>query len=254
MRETQRLASGTTNNSAGLDAVAISHEFTDHCHRATLLEIDPCVPVFAADKAADLIRSWKHFDTVITTPILSFDQRDWRKTSQLPLPDWIGISRIITKDNQLYYHAALCITFAPESYPADIEAEAEAVVYSPHGIDAADLKILPEAKPKIRTLALLHGLHDVGISSWKQLNLGAHNGLRAQKICKAKYWVGTHDEVKKAGGFLAPFLRRSIITVEEALEKARGENREFGEDSGMPADLHEPYFADLQSGESLLLV
>jgi hypothetical protein len=30
-----------------VDAVAISHEFTDHCHKETLLEVHPNVPVFA---------------------------------------------------------------------------------------------------------------------------------------------------------------------------------------------------------------
>lgn len=30
-----------------VDAVAISHEFTDHCHKNTLLEVHPNVPVFA---------------------------------------------------------------------------------------------------------------------------------------------------------------------------------------------------------------
>lgn len=30
-----------------IDAVAISHEFTDHCHKDTLLEVHKDVPVFA---------------------------------------------------------------------------------------------------------------------------------------------------------------------------------------------------------------
>lgn len=32
-----------------IDAVAISHEFTDHCHEQTLRELDPDTPVFAND-------------------------------------------------------------------------------------------------------------------------------------------------------------------------------------------------------------
>ena len=32
-----------------IDAVAISHEFTDHCHRQTLEELDPSTPIFAND-------------------------------------------------------------------------------------------------------------------------------------------------------------------------------------------------------------
>lgn len=32
-----------------IDAVAVSHEFTDHCHKETLLQLSPNVPVFAND-------------------------------------------------------------------------------------------------------------------------------------------------------------------------------------------------------------
>lgn len=32
-----------------IDAVAISHEFTDHCHQQTLLQVHPDVPVFATE-------------------------------------------------------------------------------------------------------------------------------------------------------------------------------------------------------------
>lgn len=32
-----------------IDVVAISHEFTDHCHRETLLEIHPDVPILATE-------------------------------------------------------------------------------------------------------------------------------------------------------------------------------------------------------------
>lgn len=32
-----------------IDCVAVSHEFTDHCHKETLLAVEPNVPVFATD-------------------------------------------------------------------------------------------------------------------------------------------------------------------------------------------------------------
>ena len=262
LRQTQKLASdGRRSNSKGpgelsntlIDVVAISHEFTDHCHKDTLIEIDPAVPVFATEKAAELIASWNHFQNVVTVPALSRQQSDWRRTSVSPLPEWVGISRIVTEGNQLYYHSALCITFIGDSNAAKQNEEAEAILYSPHGIVADDLRHLPDAKPKISTLALLHGLHDVGISGLKQLNLGAHNGLQAQRICKARYWVGTHDEVKKPGGLLAPFLRRSMISIQEAIDKERGEAGHIP-DSSMLAAAKDVNFSDLRSGESLLLV
>lgn len=41
-----------------IDAVAISHEFTDHCHQQTLMDISPDVPVLATE-VGDPLRSDK---------------------------------------------------------------------------------------------------------------------------------------------------------------------------------------------------
>ena len=261
LREIQNLAftpklkranSRHSHDASFIDAIAISHEFTDHCHQATLLEVDPSVPVFATEKAAALIRSWNHFDNVITTPAFSKQQSDWRATCLPLLPPWVGISRIVTEGNQLYYHSAVCITFPAHLETKQSSQDAEAILYSPHGIVADDLRHLPEARPGITTLALLHGRHDVGITGMKQLNLGAHNGLRAQRICRARHWIGTHDEIKKPGGLLAPFLRRSIISIQEALEQEKAESGRISKTS-MLADMENVNFSDLGSGESLLL-
>lgn len=60
-----------------IDAVAISHEFTDHCHKATLLELPKSTPVFAWSKAAKLIKGWGHFENVIEVKRF---KGDWRET------------------------------------------------------------------------------------------------------------------------------------------------------------------------------
>ena len=242
-----------------IDAVAISHEFTDHCNHRTLLELDASTPIFATRSAAILIKNWRHFDTVIETPPFSPSQCDWRATSLAPLPNWIGISRAVTESDALYYHSAILITFdlshQPRNRSTADRGRAEAIIYTPHGIHAHDLchlDQLPSAVPRIQTLALLHGLHDIRISV-KQLNLGAHNGLQAQRICKAKYWVSTHDEVKTAKGLIVPFLHRKVLTLQEAIEKERLEKGSISDESEL-ADMRDLTFADLASGESLLLV
>lgn len=240
-----------------IDAVAVSHEFTDHMHKATLLEIDPSVPVFATHKAASLIRSWNHFHHVNIPASFSSKDSDWRKTSISPLPRWIGISRIVTESDGLYYHSAILVTFSMGTggelsvLGEEADDAAEAIIYSPHGIVASDLEYLPKAHPSIKTLALMHGLHDVGITLSKQLNLGAHNGLKAQRICRAKYWIGTHDEVKRGGGVIAPFLRRTVLTVQDAVEQERAVKGHIGP-SGLE-EMKDVMFAELRSGESLLL-
>jgi hypothetical protein len=64
----------------------------------------------------------------------------------------------------------------------------------------------------------------------KQLKLGAPNALKAQRMLKAKYWVGTHDEVKIGSGLIAPFLRRKAYSI---LDAPRKERREEGSSADM---------------------
>lgn len=238
-----------------IDAVVVSHEFTDHCNKDTLLELDPETPVFATKTAAELIRSWNHFTLIQETPPSSAEDSDWRKTSLSPLPNWIGISRIVTESDALYYHSAILVIFdlasSSSAGPSAVFPPAEAITYTPHGIHAHDLSYLPCAVPPIRTLALLHGLHDIRISV-KHLNLGAHNGLQAQRICRAKYWVSTHDEIKKGSGFITPFLHRKVLTLQEAIDEAKKAEGEIPDESER-ATVNDAIFAELKSGESLLL-
>ncbi len=231
-----------------IDAVVVSHEFTDHMHKETLLEVPDSVPVFAASKAAGIIRSWRHFDVVVTLPTsLTVKNRDWRITSVEPLPPWVGISRLgQDKIDLLYYHSAVMFAYcdAGEDGNGEID-EAEAIIYTPHGIAPEDLMPLATAEPPIRTLALLHGLHDIRLGP--RLNLGAHNGLKVNKLTHAKYWIGTHDEVKRGGGLVSWFLKRRVYTVNEAIEKEIQENGDVDE------SLTNVYFAELGNGESLIL-
>ena len=249
----------TESSKSYVDVVVVSHEFTDHCHQATLLEVATTVPVFATDKAASLIKSWRHFAVVHATPAFSTSSSDWRQTSIEPLPAWLGISRVVTQGNALYYHSALLFAFDSQghggknaSMDSDSDSAAEAIIYSPHGIVADDLRPLSTAQPRVRTLALLHGLHDVKIKFTAQLNLGAHNGLRTQRICKAKYWVGTHDEVKKGGGLVSALLRRSIFTIQDAVKREESQTGHVPKNSPL-AGIEDVNFVELQSGESLLL-
>ncbi|KAI4684810.1 uncharacterized protein J4E88_004251 [Alternaria novae-zelandiae] len=250
-----------------VDCVAVSHEFTDHCHKETLLEVHRDVPVLATEQAANLISSWNHFRTVITTPTFA-DLSDWHDYSLSPLPSWLSISRLTASGDSLYLHSALLITFAThpflstatpkkrlstlsingdgaEELSSNINGEeAECVIYTPHGIPHEALSPIATADPPLHTLAFLHGLHDVSISSAQQLNLGAKNGILAQRTLRAKYWVATHDEVKKGGGLISWFLRRKVWTVEDALKEARAQDGDVFEDV---------HFQGMKNGESRVL-
>ncbi|KAJ4308828.1 hypothetical protein N0V94_009195 [Neodidymelliopsis sp. IMI 364377] len=275
MRRGSKRRAGADDESL-VDAVAISHEFTDHCHKETLLEVHRDVPVFATEEASKLISSWSHFRTVTTTPTFT-DDSDWHDFSLSPLPSWLSISRLTAAGDSLYYHSALLITFATHPFlsttprkqrsslsingdglegsfsSASAEA-AEAVIYTPHGIPHAALSPIAKADPSLHVLAFLHGLHDVSISAAQQLNLGAKNGVLAQRILRARYWVATHDEVKKGGGFISWFLKRKVWTVEDALREARSEESGGFGGSGWGVDEFEGVgFKDMDNGESMIL-
>lgn len=219
-----------------------------------------------------MISSWSHFRSVTTTPTFT-DNTDWHDVSLSPLPSWLSISRLTASNDSLYYHSALLITFAThpflsttprkprsslsingdgadESFSTTGEA-AEAVIYTPHGIPHTALTPIANAEPELKVLAFLHGLHDVSISAAQQLNLGAKNGVLAQRILRARYWVATHDEVKKGGGFISWFLKRKVWTVEDALREARVDDEEG---KGWSVDEFEDVrFQDLGNGESMIL-
>ncbi|KXT09489.1 hypothetical protein AC579_7824 [Pseudocercospora musae] len=275
-----------------IDAVVVSHEFTDHCHKETLLEIHPDVPVFAAREAAKSIQSWKHFRSVNVVNVFGKDDdTDWRSTSTPPSPEWIGISRLLSTDDVLYYHAAIMIAFNNrhgngKSKPPKVSASgqngtrkrhhsaiepdadeenAEVIIYTPHGVQHSDLAIITQASPALTTLAFLHGLHDVRVGTATgrtalQLNLGAMNGLKAQRMLNAHYWLGTHDEIKRGGGLVAWFLQRDVITLKEALELERSQREKGGEDAigwEVGKVLHsfdDTNWIDLKNGESKILL
>lgn len=104
-----------------------------------------------------------------------------------------------------------------------------------------------------------------------QLNLGAANGVRVQRALRARYWVGTHDEVKWGAGLVNWFLRRRVVSVEEAVraererverEKEKEKEKEEEEEDGMDGVeaekvgdvLEEVRFEEVGNGESRVLL
>ncbi|KAK3942645.1 hypothetical protein QBC46DRAFT_379597 [Diplogelasinospora grovesii] len=233
-----------------IDAVIISHEFTDHCHRATLEELPAHTPVFATDKAAELIRSWSHFDFVITMPGFSGTDGDGSSWTDVLgdkngfLPSWLGVGRVVTEGNALFYHSSVVIVFDLQQNGA--ERQTEAIIYSPHGIKASDLACIKTSG--IKTLALLHGLDDVRIWMTAQLNLGALNGIEAVHASGARFWVATHDEAKRGGGLISWLLRRTSYTLRDAVEAEKAKRTDTDGSKSPHYD-----FVELGSGHALVL-
>lgn len=190
---------------SAIDLVIVSHEFTDHCHQDTLLEVDPAVLVLAPEKAARYIRAFDHFEQVV-------DIESWpsRPSAGDAMPSWLNVSRIQKPGDSLYLHAAVVIAFK------DGDGKEECVIYTPHGVEPEVVAQLKNDSPEMQPLCLMHGLHDVWLTMAQQLNLGGYNGLQVQRTYKSKYWVGTHDEIKENSGLVGWFLNRKVITLEDA--------------------------------------
>lgn len=213
-------------------------------------------------KAVSLINSWKHFRSVHRIPHFS-DDPDWHATSIPPLPEWLGISRLVAGSDMIYFHTALLMTFNSNMGGPEDDDSAEALIYTPHGIRSSsdDLRLVATANPPIRTLAFLHGLEYITLGS-VPLNLGAHNGLQAQRILKSKYWIGTHDEDKQGTGIVGWLLRRKKISVKDAVEAEKEKRRGRGSETidgplsptkELLGSFEGVNWVDLGNGESLVL-
>lgn len=132
--------------------------------------------------------------------------------------------------------------------------KAESVIYTPHGVEASTFSTMQSADPLVENLAFLHGLHDVSIWLTKQLNLGAFNAVQAARLLKSRYWIGTHDEVKRGGGILAPFLRRKAWQLADIWSKESSNATKQRPAVDAPqGQLNNPRYVDLKNGESLVL-
>ena len=232
-----------------IHAVLISHEFTDHCNEHTLRELDINTPIFATSAAVKVIRAWDYFEKVCEISTCSDQNLDWREFSP-ELPPWLGIARIVSSNFDVgYLHSALMICFESESTSPKTETPVEAIIYTPHGISPDNLSLLSCASPQIQPLALIHGLHEVFVCRLGQINLGAVNGLAVMTRLGARYWLTTHDEIKKGKGLISYLLGCNELTLGEAADRAKGNC--IG--SGLAPDPNRFHFAELGSGESLLL-
>ncbi|KAJ7890708.1 hypothetical protein B0H13DRAFT_1887470 [Mycena leptocephala] len=106
-----------------------------------------------------------------------------------------GIGRVVTAGNAIFYHSFLVILFTQGD-----DSTLATVIYSPHSRQGN-----PHARAAPRLARRAH-LAD------QAANLGALNALEAVGASGARYWIATHDEVKRGGGFIALLLDTRLRT------------------------------------------
>lgn len=151
----------------------VSHSFSDHCHKDTLLTFPKNTLVIAASRALKKIQAWKHFDAV--EPI-----------SAAPFP-----LTHLTKVN----------LFNQTHHAFVLELEGQSLLYAPHGIRKT--QELPNVTVLITTLTTYKLPFFLGGT----VNLGLKAALHALERTGAKIGIATHDQQKQSLGLVGWFAK-----------------------------------------------
>jgi hypothetical protein len=157
------------------DYIFISHPFTDHCNKETLLQFDKNIPVIALPSILKKIRKWDHFHKLMTLEEVPF-----------------AIQVLQTK-NALVHKAYL------------IESAQNKIVYAPHG---AVLKNIPNVK--IDAVISTTLCYQLPFFLGGTINLGQESAVRLQQQLHSNVLLTTHNEDKKGEGLVSFFAKRKF--------------------------------------------
>ncbi|UJR07512.1 hypothetical protein I4U23_011801 [Adineta vaga] len=200
-----------------IDAIVISHEFTDHCHEQTLRSLSSTIPIFATSNAAKRIRRWNHFQHVYNIPTLNDRPENFTirtLSNQQVQTDTISVGYIPEKKifSLPSLHGATCISFLVNNQ------QWHSLLYIPHGCEQSSICEWVNKQTNVKICVLLQGFDRVFNPIWLGglLNYGCHQAAQLAIAIKAKYWLNTHDENKIARGLVSKFLKRDNHTIANA--------------------------------------
>ncbi|KIV87962.1 hypothetical protein B0A52_05637 [Exophiala mesophila] len=186
-----------------IDAVIVSHDTTDHCHKETLKQVSAAVPIFASPSAAREISSWKHFRTVVSLPQGNQAKFDWRTANLHPLPGWLGMKHLSQGEHFDSLYGGIALYFTKSASSLGVEA----LIYAPHGIKASAATWLGAAEPKVELVALIYPWTEAKIMGLAA-TYGREEGEKLLLGTKSRYWIDTHDGEKISSGILSWFLAK----------------------------------------------
>jgi hypothetical protein len=203
-----------------IDAIIISHEFTDHCHEQTLRSLSKTIPVFATINAGKRIRQWHYFQHVYDIPLLDDRPENFTLSMlsgqqlQLSMDNVISVGYIPEKGFLALpsLHGATCIFFLVNN------KEWHSLLYIPHGCKQSSICEWLDKQSNVNVSVLLQGFNRVENPIWLGglLNYGCSEAAKLAVAVKARHWISTHDENKKASGLVSKFLKRDYSTIIDA--------------------------------------
>lgn len=165
------------------DYLFISHPFSDHCDKETLLLLSPEIPVICLPSIQRKIQKWGHFHQIISLNNAPFQLEKISKTHFL----------------DLVHHAYL------------FSDGLTSMCYAPHGtrqiVPSKQANVLLTTVTTYQLPFFLGGTVNLGLE--KALLLG--NKLQVQSI------ISTHDEAKIQKGIVATLSQRTFSNTQEIL-------------------------------------
>jgi Beta-lactamase superfamily domain len=178
-----------------IDFILISHQFTDHCHRETLMKFDVQTPVFAVKSAAELMRKWNHFDKIINL-------NDGAKVQFGKLAFTMLSS---TKFLDLVHDALI------------VETHEGNIFYAPHGFRFSEQQKKIVSTITFNLLIATDLTYHLPFFLGGTVNLGKSNVAYLDKILNPNAILFTHHESKKASGLVSKLAK--IVLDDVALPK-----------------------------------
>ena len=157
------------------DFIFISHPFTDHCNKETLMQFSSEIPIIALSAVLKKIKKWGHFKKLLPLEVAP-----------------ISI-RVLKTKNALVHKAYL------------IESKQNKLVYAPHGAELKENIQLPINAVITTTLQ-----YELPFFLGGTINLGMKSALQLKEQLKAVYLIDTHSEDKKAAGLVSLFAKRKF--------------------------------------------
>ncbi|NDB34483.1 MAG: MBL fold metallo-hydrolase [Flavobacteriia bacterium] len=153
--------------------IFVSHPFSDHCHKETLLTFPKNTQIVAEQRALEKIISWKYFENV------------------LPLEQALFGVKQHTKPN----------LFNQTHHAFSFQLAGIHLLYAPHGIRAN------HAMPKAQGLITTTTTYKLPFFLGGTVNLGLEQARRALDETGASWALATHDQRKESKGLVGIFAK-----------------------------------------------
>lgn len=166
-----------------VDFIFLSHPFTDHCNKETLLQLDATIPVICIETIQKKVQKWKHFHTFKSLKDAPF------------FVEKISENRLL----DLVHHAYL------------ISENGKSMCYAPHGCKQVD------KSKKASVLMTTTTTYQLPFFLGGTVNLGLGKARELAAVLEANTILSTHDEAKIQKGLVAALSKRSFSNETDVL-------------------------------------